>query len=408
MPWVMRPAVILLLTAILTAVGVLWITLTWGPPAEPVTMSANQGEELLQLTGTTARLRGDTYLRTVVAYAQTIYAVDQDQDRPGAVILIRDDDQAAALTTTRLQHFPVNAPLLFVTDNGGTLPEATRDELRRLDPEGVMMDNNVQVYLVGDISPAIAREVEAMRFKTRRIFAQNAVQLARKIDEYIAVLEANHAEDVLIVSTAALDYGLPAANWNAHMGQGFAFVTAEGMPRETRQMLERRWPNYPYIYVFAPQTVVNDDVMADLSQYGHVQRIPGATPQEMAVRWAGYKDFGRQTAWWFGQRDRQVGWGLAEPGHNIILANPTDWRTVVPTGVLSHMGKHAFLVLTNPDGALPDPAISYLNILKPTRTHPSQQVYNFGWIVGGDIPDATVQQVSELLSVAPPTSARRP
>jgi hypothetical protein len=395
---------VLVLVAVLTLLGVLWFTLTWGPAAEPVTMSANQGENLLPMTGTTARLRGENYLRTVVSYAQTIYAVDQDQDRPGAVILIRDDDLATALTTTRLQHFPVNAPLLYVTDNGSTLPEATRDELRRLDPEGVMMDNNVQVYLVGDISPAIAREVQAMRFRTRQIFAQNAIQLSRQLDEYLAVLEANHSEVVLIAATDAPEYALSGANWNAHMGQAFAFVAPEGVPRETRQMLERRWPNYPYIYVFAPQTIVNDEVMAELAQYGHVQRIPGDSPQEMAVRWAGYKDFGRGTAWWFGESDRQAGWGLAEPGHNIILANPVDWRTVVTTGVLSHMGKHAFLVLTNEDGSLPDPVVSYLNIIKPTRTHPSQQVFNFGWIVGDGIPDATVQQVSDLLSVAHPIS----
>ena len=60
-----------------------------------------------------------------VAYAQTIYAADQDQDRPGAVVLVRDDDPATAIATTRLQHFPVNAPMLFVTDEGATLPEAT-------------------------------------------------------------------------------------------------------------------------------------------------------------------------------------------------------------------------------------------------------------------------------------------
>ncbi len=48
--------------------------------------------------------------------------------------------------------------------------------------------------------------------------------------------------------------------------------------------------------------------------------IMGDTPQEMAVSWAGYKDLGRVYGWWFGKDKRDVGWGYAEPGHNVLLA----------------------------------------------------------------------------------------
>lgn len=155
-------------------------------------------------------------------------------------------------------------------------------------------------------------------------------------------------------------------------------------------------------YVFAPENLVEQQVMAELSRYGHMQRILGGSPQEMCVRWAGYKDGGREFGWWFGEATRGVGWGYAEPGHNILLANPSDWRTVVPSDVLSHIGKHAMLILTNSDGTIPEAVTNYLSgPLKPTRTHPSQQVFNFAWILGAgqNISDNVMREYAGLLEV---------
>jgi len=36
----------------------------------------------------------------------------------------------------------------------------------------------------------------------------------------------------------------------------------------------------------------------------------------------------------------------------MIHAKPTDWHEVVPIGLRSHMGKHAFLLLTVADGTV--------------------------------------------------------
>lgn len=392
-----------------TLVGVLLAALVvlaplvaeFGSGGEGMTASTMQNREHLEMTGTAARLSGEDHIMTAVVYAQTVYAAAQDKDRPGAVILVRDDDEATAIATTRLQHMPVNAPLLYVTGNGTEVPEATMEELHRLEPEGVMMDNNVQVYVVGNISEDVAGRVESeLGFSVRRLYAPDPVTYTEVLDEFLATMESNHADVVLVGSTAAPAYAYPAASWNAHMGQGFAFVTPGGVPDETRRILERSWPNYPYIYVFAPESVVGPEVMAELAKYGHVQRIPGETPQEMAVRWAGYKDSGLRATWWVGFMPRSVGWGYAEPGHNVLLASPGDWRVIVPGGVLSHMGKHAFLLLTEPDGSLPDVARSYLEVIRPTRTYPSEQVYNYGWVLGEGVPDAAMQEVSELLGVA--------
>lgn len=396
-----KPLYTLLAVAALTFLLISGYVLLWEPQGKPLDVSTTKNEDLLELTGSTARLSGEDHIQTATVYSQAIYAAAQDKDRPGAVVLVRDDDPATALATTRLQHMPVNAPMLFVTDNGTVLPEETRKELERLGPEGVMMDDNVQVYLVGDIDQSVVDEVEKLKLKTRTIYASNPVELAEVLDEYISVLESNHRQIVFIASTDALEYAYPAANWNAHMGDAFAYVTPDEVPEETRRILEKRWPYYPYIYVFAPSSVVDNETMAELSQYGHVQRIPGNTPQEMAVRWAGYKDSGHRTSWLVGYRPRSVGWGYAEPGHNLLLGTP-DWRITVPSGVLSHMGKHGFLILTEPNGELPDAALSYLQVIKPEPIYPSQQVFNFAWILGRDVSNETVRELDQLLRVSSP------
>lgn len=395
-----KPLYTLITTVSLTLILLLILISTWaGHPAHPLNVSSNQNSDLLQLTGTTARLSGNNYLETSTAYSQAIYPAAQDKDRPGAVILVRDDDQASAMTTTRLQHFPVNAPMLYVTNGGKTLPEETKKELKRLEPEGVLLDHNVQVYIVGNIDKRVEEDVKKLGFNTRGIYASNPIELSEKINEYLAVLESNHQEVVLIAPIDNLDYALPASNWNAHNGNGFAFVTKEGVPEETKRILGQSGPNRPYIYVFAPPSVVGDETMAELSKYGHVQRIPGNTSQEMAVKWAGYKDAGVETEWWFAFQQRSIGWGIAEPGHNLILANPSDWRNVVPSGVLSHMGKHGFLILTESDGSIFPTTSQYLQTIKPTETYPNQQVFNYAWILGNNVKPEAVNELTELLKV---------
>ena len=394
-----RPIYTLLTVLFIALVGNFWHWLGWGPQGEPFHANAAQNAQLLQLTGTGARLAGADAIQTAVVYAQTIYAAAQDKDRPGAVVLVRDDDPAVAMASTRLQHFPINAPMLFVTEGGTVLPPATQAELERLDPEGVMMDHNVQVYLLGRIDPAVNTVVRNLGFNTRQITAADPIEYAEVLDEFLAVLDSYHADSVLVAQIDALPYAYGAANWNAHMGQGWAFVTADGVPDATRRMLERRQQGYPYIYVFAPPDVVSVEVLAELSQYGHVQRIPGATPQEMVVRWAGYKDLGRAFGWWFGKAQRYVGWGYAEPGHNLLLAPPDDWRVIVPSGVLSHMGKHGMLLLTNEDGQLSDAVRNYLAVLQPPLSYPSQQLFTYAWFLGPNLPDETMRTFSDLITV---------
>lgn len=135
-------------------------------PGELPSLAVN--EELL--TVNTTRIGSDDPVETAVAVSNIIYPATEPENIPHAVILVGMDSLAEALVaTSRIQHFPVNAPILYVTPDG--LPGPTRDELLRLRPEGVPADGNVQVYLVGETAAALNEEVEGLGLKTRTFTA---------------------------------------------------------------------------------------------------------------------------------------------------------------------------------------------------------------------------------------------
>ena len=69
------------------------------------------------------------------------------------------------------------------------------------------------------------------------------------------------------------------------------------------------------------------------------------------------------------------------------------------SGVLSHMGKHAMLLQTEDGGTIGEAATHFLDVLQPTRTHPSQQLFTFAWVLGQYVPDATMQELSYAIAV---------
>lgn len=71
------------------------------------------------------------------------------------------------------------------------------------------------------------------------------------------------------------------------------------------------------------------------------------------------------------------------------------------------MGKHGFLILTEPDGELPDVARSYLQVIQPEPIYPSQQVFNFAWIFGRDDSNETVRELDGFLKVSSPDNGNR-
>ena len=124
------------------------------PEAEAQLAPPPQALGALQETVNTTRVGTDDPVETAVAVAQIVYPVTEEENSPGAVVLVNRNELAEVIAAaSRVQHFPVNAPLLYVDKD--SIPALTRAELIRLRPEGVPMDGNVQVYLVGSVGAAV-------------------------------------------------------------------------------------------------------------------------------------------------------------------------------------------------------------------------------------------------------------
>lgn len=356
------------------------------------------------VTPNTGRIGSDDPVETAVAVSHIIYPVTEEENSPGAVVLINRNNFAEAIVAaSRVQHFPVNAPLLYVDENG--IPELTRQELNRLKPEGVPMDGNVQVYLVGTIGDAVREEVEGMGYKVRVLTAGNPVELAVVADDWSSTQHGDHPNDVVIANLDNLAPSVPSAFWNAHMGDAVAFVTNDGIPQETINMLERRVAG-PWIYVFGSESVVSAEIVRELGQYGHVTRIPGDTPPETSAHFAAFHDEGMDWGLWFWEGARSFGWGIGEAGHNAIFVNlngPEGWQNALPATTLSHMGKHAPVLILDDAEGIPDAVTAYLNITKPYEAAPQQQLLNHGWIIGGEetISWTTQTQIDLMLEARP-------
>ena len=335
------------------------------------------------VTVNTTRVGSDDPIETAVAVANIIYPATEPENSPGAVILVGMDSLAEVMiASSRIQHFPVNAPILYVDDSG--IPDATRNELLRLKPEGVFADGNVQVYLVGDVAAAVNDEVEGIGYKTRVFTAEDPARLAQILDDWTSTQHGDHRNEMVIANLDNLAPAIPSAFWNAHRGDGLAFVTNEGIPEPTLEMFRLR-ANGPWLYVFGDETVVSERIVRELAQYGHVTRIVGGDVTETSAFFAGFHDEGADWGAWFWQKARAMGWGIDEAGHNAIFVNPDGpggWQNAMPATTLSHMGKHA-PVLVVEAGSVPQPAAEYLESSKPYPTALQQQLTNHGWIIGG-------------------------
>jgi len=331
------------------------------------------------VTKNTLRIYGKDNLETAAAISQITYPATFDDDKPNAVILVRQDKKEDGILAARVIHHPINAPILFTEKD--TIPEVTWKEMERLDPQGVFSDRNIKVVLIGDIGSQVKEKIKDKGWKFRHIEGKNPFELGKNISDYLGVLHGDHKNSVVIAPIEAPEYGFPQMSWNAHMGDGFLFVTKDKVPKETAEALEDRFP-YAYIYILGDDKVISNKVEQQLANYGHVQRIPGSKDiYNQSVGFAGYKDVGKKFGWWINKRNREFGWGVAEAGHNFIFVNPRDWHGAVSASVLSHKGKHGPMLLIEEE-SIPEGVVKYLETVKPTYITPQQMLVNHGWVIG--------------------------
>lgn len=354
-------------------------------------------------TTSTTRIAGNDYYSTATAISQMIYPAINDYTRPNAVILVPVDEPAVALTSVGIIHHPIDSPILY-TDKDN-LPQITKEEIKRLKPDGIPVVDNAQVMMIGNISDNVYNELsKEMGLKIFRITGDTPIDISSNVDEFMSTMHTDHRDEIMIANVDNLDYALYAQAWNAHMGHGFLYVTDKGIPEQTRQQLEKRFGG-AYLYLLGDEKVISQKIADELAQYGHVTRIPGNNPFEMSAKFAGFKDMGNNYGFWIGEMARNFGWGLAEAGHNFAFVNPDHPQDAVPASILSHRGKHGPMLLVN-ENDIPKSIEGYLKTVQPSLTDSREQLFNHGWIIGSPS-HITVENQAQLDYLLSPLSEQQ-
>lgn len=393
------------------------------PPGEPTLRSVD--------TKTTTRLWGTDPFAVAVAVTQHMWTGatsknapgenDNVPDRPWGFVLVTPDDPIAAITAVSLIHFPNDAPILYVTKDG--IPPVTLDELKRLNPTGMVPNGGVQVIAVGGAANSgVLKQLDGLGLKHHEITAPSGPELADKIDAYYGNIESpdtgvptmgpeassggNGVMDVMIGSLNDWKFALPATHWTSHMPTAMLWVTKDNIPQATRNALERR-RGRAHIYLFGGPEQISRAVAKDLFQYGGITRIDGGNP---IVFNGNPVDNPITTALQFAKMwdpAGAVGWNILGPGHGFTLVNVNDWQSAVASAPLSHMGFHAPLLLTDDASRLPGPIEAYFKMVSPTfHNTPAEGPYNMTYIVGdyGQISwkqQVKVDSISEMSPARP-------
>ncbi|HWC86132.1 MAG TPA: hypothetical protein VG388_06315 [Solirubrobacteraceae bacterium] len=367
------------------------------PPGQPTRANGD--------TKYTTRLYGATPFQEAVAVTQEVYPANgptgmnssTPDDRPRGLTLITPDDPLTGITATPLIHFPDNAPVLFVTSTG--IPKITRDEIKRLHPVGIARHNGVQAFVVGAAAnPGVLAALRQLGLKYETVTAPDPATLADTVDQLYgsienpdqgypimsgsATAEGSTISDVVVGSTSAWQYLLPATHWVSHMPTGLLWVTPNSVPQATIDALKRR-QGHAQIYVYGGPSVVSPAVIRELSNYGNVSRI---TPDDVVAFNSPAPNSPLITSVAFSKMWDPVGmmgWNIVGPGHGFTLVRQNDWQGAVGSAILSHLGFHAPLLITDRSRSLPSLLGSYLTEVAPAfLVSPADGPDNMTYIIG--------------------------
>ena len=355
----------------------------------------------------TTRLYGSNPFDVAVSVTQHIYTAalppdspgidDNVGDRPWGIVLVTPDDPVEAISATPLIHFPNDAPILFT--EADHLPTVTRQEIQRLGPTGIDRAGGIHVIVVGRAAtPPVLRELQNMGLRTHAITAPDPFELANRVDQYYGQIqnpdlgvptmgnsgstEGSGMMDVFIGSADDYAFALPVTHWVSHMPGGFFWVTRDNIPEPTIDALKRRM-QHANIYLFGGPDQISPHVVRELSRFGMIGRVTNDDPVAFNKP---PTDTAIDTCIAFAKMwdpAGGVGWNITTPGHGFTLIRQDAWTSAVGSAILSHLGFHAPLLMTDHAGKLPDSVEAYLKMVAPTfQVSPAQGPYNMTYVIG--------------------------
>lgn len=359
------------------------------PTENPSASSQPQASNPLpwMATKNTTRVNTSDPAEAAVLVSQMLWTATNEQNRPGAVILVNPAEWQIAAVSADLIHFPNNGPLLFTAKD--SIPELTLNEMKRLQPTGAVENQGIQVILVGDLDKSVIEQAQSLGFKTDHIQAANAADYGKVIDAYYAKAAGEVTQSVVIGSMDHPEFTLPAVNWISHMEEPLLYVRKDEVPQATVEALATR-NGQAHMYVLGPENVVSRAVEEELKQYGKVTRIAGEDAFDNAIAFAKFKD-----------KDTQFGWGINKPGHNLSFIPAGDLGLALAAAPFSHLGKHAPMLWTDKD-QMPPSVMNYVMSIQPKYDlSPAEGPFNHAWLAGAvdQLTKAAQAEIDDMLEI---------
>jgi putative cell wall-binding protein len=356
----------------------------------PTSSQAKAAEKLgfpVVATRNTIRVGGGDAVADLAGTVTAVFPATSADTRPHAVVLVDKDDWQGAVAASVLNAQPLGAPIL--ASDGGSVPAASSDALKRLAPPGADLARDAQVIRVGSKPPAPSG------FKSGRITGADPYATAAAVDRFFTAIRGKPSPHVIVASGEQAAYAMPAASWAARSGDSVLFTRRDAVPAATTKAIAAH--SKPDIYVLGPESVIAPAVEKQLKRLGTVRRVQGPTPVANAVALARYSR-------------RGFGWGVTVPGYNFALASTSRPLDAAAAATLATNGVFAPMLLTNSTTSLPSEVSGYLLDVQPGYDKdPSTGVYNRVWILGDTktVPLSAQGRLDEITKLVP-VQARTP
>jgi hypothetical protein len=320
-----------------------------------------------------------------IAASAVLTAYDPGEGaKPRGFVLVRDDDWRSAVLAAQFASSPVNAAVLPVKKD--YIPTGPGDVLARIKPSGFPKAKGLETMVLGKLGSDVFLDLQDDDLKLTNI-NKPAAELALSLVPFRGGWARKYSDSVMVVSSEARDYALPAAAWSAFSGDTIAFVTRNQVPQSTIKLLVQRKGlrlRQPTIYVVGPKSVVSDSVVSQLGKYGPVKRIAGKDAVETSVAFARYHD-----------RETGFGWGVRRGPATVSIVNPNRWADAIGAFTFAATGPRAPLLLAPGGSRMPKPVTDYIAGLRGKQP-------NQAFVFANDktIDSPTVGAIDGLLTAA--------
>jgi hypothetical protein len=289
--------------------------------------------------------------------------------KPNAITIVPASNFPFAFTSASLVHDPYNAPVMLVPDQ---LTDEIKNEILRLSPEGKNVP--AQIFLIGPISQIVEREIHALGFSTLRIGNQNPYHTSMEVSQFRLRYPATQQgrKNAFLISGETFGESMFVPNYAMHQGIPVLLSEKERIPAAIQQFFSVH-PEVN-VYIVGTNETISKGVEQSLRRYtrGKVVRIAGTSPFDISVRFSKFFD-----------AETSVGWNRNKKGIGdaFSFVNRRDWRLAIISGLFSHLGKHAPLLLTR-SGGLPSEVKEYLLLLRPGMKRPPRPPFMHGYVFG--------------------------